>query len=82
VAEAIEAAGASLRHLPPYSPNYNPIENLLSKIKARLRVTATRAVDALGEAIDVALASVTTTDAMASSATADIPLREDARCSI
>ena len=62
VAEAIEAAGAGVRYLPPYSPDLNPIENLWSKVKARLRAAAARTSDALGKAIDAALAAITTTD--------------------
>ena len=54
--EAIEAAGASLRFLPPYSPDLNPIENAFAKLKARLRKAAARTVDqlwaAIAEAID------------------------------
>ena len=37
VRELIEAAGASLRYLPPYSPDFNPIENAFAKLKALLR---------------------------------------------
>lgn len=62
VAEAIEAAGATLRYLPPYSPDFNPIENMWSKVKAHLRKAAARTFDALGEAIDSALAAVTPKD--------------------
>jgi transposase len=40
VREAIQAAGATLRFLPPYSPDFNPIENAFSKLKARLRKAA------------------------------------------
>jgi transposase len=47
VGELIEAAGASLRYLPPYSPDFNPIENAFAKLKALLRKTAARTVDAL-----------------------------------
>ena len=42
VAEAIEAAGATLRYLPRYSPDLNPIEMPLSKFKAYLRKLAQR----------------------------------------
>ncbi len=42
VREAIEAAGARLRYLPPYSPDFNPIENLWSKVKQSLRRLAPR----------------------------------------
>ncbi len=44
---AIETAGASLRFLPPYSPDFNPIENALAKLRALLRARAKRTVDAL-----------------------------------
>ncbi|HSU31532.1 MAG TPA: transposase, partial [Bryobacteraceae bacterium] len=42
VAEAVAGAGAVLRYLPPYSPDYNPIEFAWSKVKARLRTLAAR----------------------------------------
>lgn len=42
VAEAIEAAGAYLRYLPPYSPDLNPIEMAFSKLKALLRKASAR----------------------------------------
>lgn len=48
---AIEAVGATLRFLPPYSPDLNPIENAFSKLKAMLRKAAARTVDHLWEAI-------------------------------
>ena len=51
VREAIEAAGASLRFLPPYSPDLNPIENAFSKFKALLRKVAARTIDQLWNAI-------------------------------
>jgi transposase len=47
VREAIEAAGASLLYLPPYSPDLNPIEQLFAKLKALLRKAAARTKDAL-----------------------------------
>ena len=43
----IEAAGAQLRYLPPYSPDLNPIENAFSKLKAVLRKVAERTMDGL-----------------------------------
>jgi transposase len=56
VRQAIEAAGASLRFLPPYSPDLNPIENAFAKLKARLRKAAARSINqlwtAIAEAID------------------------------
>ena len=47
VREAIQAVGANLRYLPPYSPDLNPIEKLFAKLKALLRKAATRNTDAL-----------------------------------
>lgn len=47
----IETAGAELRYLPPYSPDFNPIENAFAKLKALLRKEAARTVDALWSAI-------------------------------
>ena len=47
VREAIEKAGAELRFLPPYSPDFNPIEMAFSKLKALLRARAERTVDGL-----------------------------------
>lgn len=44
---AIEAVGARIRYLPPYSPDLNPIEKLFAKLKALLRKAAPRTVDAL-----------------------------------
>ena len=49
VREAIEAAGAELRYLPPYSPDLNPIELAFSKLKKLLRDGAERTVDKLWE---------------------------------
>ena len=51
VREMIEAAGASLLFLPPYSPDFNPIENAFSKLKALLRKAAERTVAGLWNAI-------------------------------
>ncbi len=55
VQEAIEAAGASVRYLPPYSPDFNPIEQVFAKLKEILRKIAARTVDTLHEAIARAL---------------------------
>jgi len=49
--EAIEAAGASVLYLPPYSPDFNPIENAFAKLKALLRKAAERTVEGLWAAI-------------------------------
>jgi transposase len=51
VREAIEAAGASLMFIPPYSPDLNPIEMAFAKLKALLRAKAIRTVDALWKAL-------------------------------
>lgn len=53
--EVIEAAGATLLFLPPYSPDFNPIEQAFAKIKALLRKAAARTVEALETAIAFAL---------------------------
>jgi transposase len=59
VREAIEAAGASLLYLPPYSPDFNPIENAFSKLKALLRKAAERTVDGLWNTIGALLPAFT-----------------------
>ena len=51
VREMIEAAGARLLYLPPYSPDFNPIENAFAKLKALLRKAAERTVEGLWRAI-------------------------------
>ena len=51
VRNAIEAAGASLLYLPPYSPDFNPIENAFSKLKALLRAKAERTIAALWDTV-------------------------------
>jgi transposase len=48
---AIEATGARLIYLPPYSPDFNPIENAFAKLKALLRKAAARTVDGLWSVI-------------------------------
>jgi transposase len=54
--EAVEAAGATLLYLPPYSPDLNPIEMAFAKLKALLRAEATRTVEALWAAVGRVLA--------------------------
>ena len=51
VRRAIEAAGAELRFLPPYSPDFNPIEMAFSKLKALLKKAAARTLDDLFDTI-------------------------------
>lgn len=65
VAELVEAAGARVVFLPPYSPDFNPIEMAFSKVKAMLRKLGAREVDALFDAVGVALRTVTAADAAA-----------------
>lgn len=59
VREAIEAAGAELRLLPPYSPDLNPIEFAFSKLKALLRAAAARTREALWTTVGLILDTVT-----------------------
>jgi transposase len=56
---AIEARGAELRFLPPYSPDLNPIEMLFAKLKALLRKAAERTVDSLWRRIGTLLDEIT-----------------------
>ena len=51
VKPAIEAAGAVLRYLPPYSPDFNPIEQVFAKLKTLLRSAQARTLETLWSAI-------------------------------
>ena len=62
VRAAIEAVGAEVLFLPPYSPDYNPIESMWSKVKQFLRRAAARTFDTLVATIGDALRSVTIDD--------------------
>ena len=62
VQEAIEARGATVRYLPPYSPDFNPIEAMWSKVKQHLRSAAARTHRRLVGAVGNALRSVTPED--------------------
>ncbi len=62
VRAAIEAAGATLLYLPPYSPDFNPIEKAFSKLKALLRKAAERNVEALWNRIGALLNAFTPTE--------------------
>jgi len=62
VREIIEAAGATLRYLPPYSPDFNPIEQSFAKLKAHLRKAKERTVPALYDRIGKALDSFEPTE--------------------
>lgn len=59
VREKIEARGARLVYLPPYSPDFNPIEQIWAKVKQWLRSAKARTVEALEQAIADALKAVT-----------------------
>ena len=62
VREALESVGARLLYLPPYSPDFNPIENMWSKVKQHLRGLAPRDVDTLLHAAKAAFAAITPQD--------------------
>lgn len=62
VARRLRRAGVGVWYLPPYSPEYNPIERLWAKVKAYLRKVKARATDLLWQAIGDALATVTPED--------------------
>jgi transposase len=57
--QAIQVVGAQLVFLPPYSPDFNPIENAFSKLKALLRKAAARTVDELWNVIGAAIDTFT-----------------------
>jgi transposase len=63
VAAACAAAGVRPLYLPPYSPDFSPIEECWSKVKAILRAKAARTLEALEQAIAEALAAITSQDA-------------------
>ncbi len=63
VRELVEARGAEVLLLPPYSPDFNPIEEAFSKVKGLLRKAKARTLDALFEATHRALAAVSEEDA-------------------
>jgi transposase len=65
VREAIEAAGAKLLYLPPYSPDLNPIELLFAKLKALLRKYAERAIEALWKRIGKLLDEISSAECSA-----------------
>jgi transposase len=63
VRELIEQKGCQLWLLPPYSPDFNPIEEAFSKVKTLLRKAKARALEALFEATEEALLAVSAEDA-------------------
>jgi transposase len=62
IRQLIEARGARLEFLPPYSPDFNPIELCWSKVKVALRTAKARTLEALLEAVAKALRSISLTD--------------------
>lgn len=62
VRRAIEAAGVMLLYLPPYSPDFNPIEMAFAKLKALLKRAAARTVAELWQAVAASLAAFTPTE--------------------
>jgi len=62
VRAAIESVGASVKFLPPYSPDFNPIENCWSKLKEFLRTKESRTYEELNRAIDKAINLITDKD--------------------
>jgi transposase len=62
VARALRKAGAGVWYLPPYSPDFNPIEKIWAKIKALVRKAKARTTEAVWEAIARALQAVTPKD--------------------
>ena len=73
IGKAIEAAGAKLLYLPPYSPDFNPIEQLFAKLKALLRKAAERSVEGLWNRIASLSTPSCQTNAPTTSATPDTP---------
>ena len=65
VRERIEAAGAELLYLPPYSPDLNPIEKAWAKLKHLLRTAKARTAEALQQAIAELLPTIRPQDAEA-----------------
>jgi len=65
IQDAIMERGARVEFLPPYSPDFNPIELCWSKIKTILRTAKARTLDELMEALKVAFSSITESDALA-----------------
>lgn len=74
IAELLAKRGCGVWYLPPYSPDFSPIELAFSKVKAYLRSAKARTREALEEAIAHALASVTVADARAFFAHCGYPL--------
>jgi len=64
VAAILAKVGAELRYLPPYSPDFNPIECMWSKVKSLVRSASARSFETLVEAVAGAIAAVTPSDCL------------------
>lgn len=62
IAQLLREAGSELRYLPPYSPDFNPIEQMWSKVKSHLRKVKARTEESLFQAIGEAISKVTSND--------------------
>jgi transposase len=62
VRESIEAVGAKLVYLSPYSPDFSPIENCWSKLKTSIRAQAVKTYEELNQAVAIALDQITQKD--------------------
>jgi len=62
VREAIESTGAKILFLPPYSPDYSPIENMWSKMKTYLRSAVTNTSEKLKKAINASIKTINSSD--------------------
>jgi transposase len=71
---AVETVGARLLCLPPYSPDFHPIELAFAKVKERLRAAAERTLDGLFTATSVAIDAISSTDARGFYAHCGFPL--------
>lgn len=62
IAQLLQEAGCELRYLPPYSPDFNPIEQMWSKVKSHLKRVKARTQESLFQAIGEAISKVTPND--------------------
>jgi transposase len=65
VRQLIESSGAELLYLPPYSPDFNPIEKAWSKLKQLLRAAKARSTEVLEQAVAEVLKAITAENAVA-----------------
>src|SRR5208283_1623079 len=81
VRDWIEAAGAEVLYLPPYSPDLNPIEKAWAKLKQLLRAAKARSKEALDQAITEALPCITPDNAKGWFGSALNGLQQEEKCS-